>query len=99
MIHSSACTWEDRIIIRIKSLISWMMDEGIRKVVGSLKKRGMIENTIFVFTSDNGAFNKSLRSNYPLRGRKSTYLEGGGRGVTFVNSPLLQKTINNLHLF
>ena len=30
------------------------MDEGIGKVVAALKKKGMYENTIIVFSSDNG---------------------------------------------
>ena len=81
------------------SMVS-IMDEGIGKVVGSLKKRGMMENTILVFTSDNGAYYHGSGSNFPLRGGKSSYLEGGVRGLAFVNSPLLQKTgyVNtNLH--
>ena len=81
------------------SMVS-IMDDGIGKVADALKDQGMMNNTILIFTSDNGARYTSEGSNYPLRGGKGTFLEGGVRGVTFVNSPLLQKTgytNTNLH--
>lgn len=50
----------------------WKMDESIGKVVDALHKSGMLENTIIVFSADNGAPTKGLYpnwgSNYPLRG-------------------------------
>jgi len=76
-----------------------VMDEGIGKVVAALTEKGMMDNTILVFTSDNGAYYKSVGSNYPLRGGKSSFLEGGVRGITFVHSALLQKSgYTNTHL-
>ena len=76
-----------------------IMDEGIGKVAEELKEQGIMNDTILVFTSDNGAKYSSHGSNYPLRGGKGTLLEGGVRGVTFVNSPLLQNTgYTNTHL-
>ena len=77
-----------------------VMDEGIGEVVSALRDKGMTDNTILVFTSDNGARFSSEGSNFPLRGGKGSVLEGGVRGVAFVNSPLLQKTgytNRNLH--
>ena len=77
-----------------------IMDDGIGKVVDALKARGMMENTILVFTSDNGARFSHQGSNFPLRGGKGSFLEGGVRGVAFVNSPLLQKSgYTNTHLY
>lgn len=32
-----------------------IMDEGIGKLVDEIKKKGMYENTVFLFLSDNGA--------------------------------------------
>ena len=76
-----------------------VMDEGIGKIAGTLISTGMMDNTIIVFTSDNGAYYRSVGSNYPLRGGKSSFLEGGMRGVSFVHSPLLQQTgYTNKHL-
>lgn len=69
-----------------------MMDIGIGKVVNALKDQSMLENSILVFMSDNGARFLSSGSNYPLRGGKGSFFEGGVRAMTFVNSPLLQKT-------
>lgn len=56
------------------------LDEGVGKVVESLKKNGMLENTIIMFYSDNGAPTTGLfqnsGSNYPLRGvRFSNFFE------------------------
>ncbi|XP_063679982.1 arylsulfatase B-like [Bolinopsis microptera] len=79
-----------------------IMDDGIGKIADALKDRDMMDNTIIVFTSDNGARRMSQGSNFPLRGDKGTFLEGGVRSLAFVNSPLIQKTgyINtNLHHF
>ena len=76
-----------------------VMDRGIGKIADTLTSRGMMDNTIIVFTSDNGAYYRSVGSNYPLRGGKSSFLEGGMRAVSFVHSPLLQKTgYTNKHL-
>ena len=77
-----------------------VMDEGIGKVVETLKKENMLDNTIIVFTADNGAVFGNKGSNYPLRGGKQSLFEGGVRAVSFVSSPLLNKTgytNTNLH--
>ena len=75
-----------------------VMDEGIGKVIDTLILKGMMDNTVLLFTSDNGAYH--FGSNYPLRGGKRSHLEGGVRAVSFVYSPLLEKsgyTNTNLH--
>lgn len=56
------------------------MDDQIGKVLDSLEAKGLSENTLVVFLSDNGgnpADNFSL--NHPLRGRKTQAYEGGIR--------------------
>ena len=45
------------------------------QVVDSLKENGEYENTVFVFTTDNGGSVSHAASNLPLRGTKV----GGGR--------------------
>lgn len=81
----------------LAAMISYM-DHGIGRVRDSLQKAGMLEDSIIVFSTDNGGpTSKSLRaSNYPLRGVKHTLWEGGVRGAGFVyGSPFSQRAGNN----
>lgn len=67
------------------------LDENVGRVMAALERNGIKENTLVVFTSDNGpsfAFNvgwpedwpkEMLGSTGPLDGRKGTLLEGGIR--------------------
>lgn len=77
------------------------MDESVGRVIESLKKQNMLENTFIVFSTDNGGpangFDLNMASNEPLRGVKATLWEGGVRGTGFVWSKLLKKTgyVNN----
>jgi len=48
-------------------------------LVGALKRYGVYEDTIIIFTSDNGSRNDFGESNGPLRGTKATTWEGGQR--------------------
>ncbi|KAL5268954.1 hypothetical protein ACHWQZ_G002699 [Mnemiopsis leidyi] len=75
-----------------------VLDEGVGKVEQALSESGIMDNTILLFTSDNGAYH--FGSNYPLRGGKRSFMEGGVRGAAFVHSRLLEKqgyTNSNLH--
>jgi len=66
-------------------MISYL-DEGVENVTAALKRRGMWENTIVVFSADNGGeCDKSYGNNYPLRGAKFTDFEGGVRASAFVS--------------
>merc|ERR1719474_131489 len=70
------------------------MDQAVDKIVRRLKANNLYNDTIIVFTSDNGAaISHGGGSNYPLRGTKGTLFEGGTRAVTFVHAPpeLLEK--------
>jgi len=53
------------------------MDEGIGWVLDALEKKGMAENTLIVFTSDNGG--ERFSDNWPLVGGKMDLTEGGIR--------------------
>ncbi len=53
------------------------MDEGIGQLVDSLRKNGQLDNTLIVFTSDNGG--ERFSDNWPLVGGKMDLTEGGIR--------------------
>lgn len=56
------------------------LDESVGAVVAALGRRNMLENSIIVFTTDNGGpaagFNLNAASNFPLKGVKNTLWEG-----------------------
>lgn len=52
------------------------VDQNIGRMIDHLKKRGLLENTLLIFTSDNGG---SSRTTPPLNGSKGQLYEGGIR--------------------
>lgn len=71
------------------------LDDSIGRVVSSLGDKGMLQDSIILFLTDNGAASigefRNWGSNYPLRGTKYTLYEGGVRGTAVLWSPRLQK--------
>ncbi|XP_077994636.1 arylsulfatase B-like [Glandiceps talaboti] len=71
------------------------LDDGIGNVTQALHDTGLYNNSVIIFTTDNGGpaagFDRNYASNWPLRGIKHTLWEGGVRGAGFVHSPLLEK--------
>jgi arylsulfatase A-like enzyme len=53
------------------------MDEGIGQVMAALQRHGLTDNTLVVFTSDNGG--ERFSDNWPLVGGKMDLTEGGIR--------------------
>ena len=60
------------------------VDDSVGRVVEALEAHGLGENTLIIFTSDNGG-HSTVTSNYPLTGGKSFPFEGGQR-VPFIAS-------------
>lgn len=61
------------------------MDKNVAGILAELDKLGLRDNTIVVFTSDNGATKDG--SNLPFRGGKHSVLEGGTRLPTVIHWP------------
>jgi len=61
------------------------VDEGIGQIAASLDKAGLRENTLIVFSADNGG--PPPGNNTPLRDFKGTIYEGGVRGCAFATWP------------
>ena len=69
----------------------WDSDRYIGKIVAALKARGMYDNTLIVYTSDNGGTGAGI--NYPLRGEKHTNWEGGLKTAAFVSGGLIPAAV------
>ena len=65
------------------------MDEGIGNITKALEAAGLADDTIIVFSSDNGGnvncgIKEVTSSNYPYRGGKRSLYEGGIRSPAFI---------------
>ncbi|XP_070563082.1 arylsulfatase B-like isoform X2 [Ptychodera flava] len=69
-----------------------LMDEAVSNLTSALKSRGMWEDTMLIFISDNGALIVTQGNNLPLRALGSTLFEGGARVPAMVHGPLLKRT-------
>ena len=70
------------------------MDSNVGRVLSQLEQSGLAENTVVIFTSDNGGLSTSEglpTSNFPLRGGKGWVYEGGIRVPLMIKVPGVNK--------
>eukprot|EP00040_Diaphanoeca_grandis_P010270 m.52516 g.52516 ORF g.52516 m.52516 type:complete len:531 (+) comp21620_c1_seq1:308-1900(+) len=68
-----------------------ILDDGVGQVLAALKASGIFDDTIVIFSSDNGGPTNgdegTMSNNFPLRGGKNTIWEGGTRVVGAIAGP------------
>jgi len=67
---------------RVFAAMTTTLDEGVANVTAALKRAGLWEDTLLVFSTDNGGpadnYDRNWASNWPLRGVKGTLCVAGG---------------------
>lgn len=75
--------------LRVYAAMLRALDRGVGQVLDALDRHGLTENTVVIFTSDNGGahYIGLPEINRPWRGWKATFFGGGIRTPTFVRWP------------
>lgn len=79
------------------------LDSMVANMTGVLQSKGMWQNTLLVFSSDNGGpsgirAGADNANNWPLRGGKASAWEGGHRVAAFVSGGLVPKVMRGQRL-
>ena len=89
---------------RVYAAMLLALDEGIGNLTMALGASPVGDNSVFVLSNDNGGMSGSYGMgccqcgtscgglNYPYRGWKDSYWEGGFRGIGLIHSPKLLRT-------
>ena len=82
-----AYTWQPKPLAAYAAMVT-LLDKHIGMILDKLEEKGIAENTLIIFTSDNGSYSEGgyhysmHNSNAPLRGGKRDLYEGGIRVPT-----------------
>ena len=87
MLKNSTCK-----LRRIYQAMVSVADNVTGHAIELLNTSGMWENTIFVVSADNGGA-ACAGSNYPLKGCKGTFFEGGVRSLAFASGGLVPENM------
>jgi len=90
-----AALYNDRVTNEYRKIYSGQvtfMDEIIGGVRAAMEAAGMWDNTLVLFHSDNGGDVRHAASNFPLRGNKGTYFDGGIKAVALAYGKGIEKT-------
>ncbi|XP_070542482.1 arylsulfatase B-like isoform X1 [Ptychodera flava] len=88
-LYSAMVTNEQR---RIYSGQVTFMDEIIGSVRAAMEDAGMWDDTLLLFHSDNGGDVRHAASNFPLRGNKGSYFDGGIKAAALAYGKGIEKT-------
>lgn len=74
------------------------LDKSVGHIVAALAEKRMLQHTLIVFVSDNGAPSKGTHKNYgsnlPLRGSKNSPWDGASRSIALAWFPTMTPRIN-----
>ena len=80
-----------------------VVDDAIKSIVDNLKEVNMYENTIIIYSSDNGGppngTNNNMMNNWPLRSGKGSCWEGGIRAASFIHAPFILKELELVMIY
>lgn len=75
------------------------VDESVKNITATYAALGILNDTLFVLSGDNGGIPDVGGNNFPLRGNKATTFEGGVRSIAFVSgagiAPSLRGTVSH----
>lgn len=82
--HGKGYTWQEKPRATYAAMVT-RLDRDVQRIVNLLEEKGILDNTIIIFTSDNGTHREGghdpryFDSNGPFRGNKRDLYEGGIR--------------------
>jgi len=83
----------DNTLLQTYCAMNVMLDEAIANLTCKIESVGMGDNTILVVVSDNGGEASVHGNNYPMRGSKGSYFNGGILGNAIIHSKLIPESV------